>query len=104
MLVEMTILVPMQARSQAVREGITERVIRTFGGCTWLPAQTVGFWVDPSDGSEHVDRCDRLVVAVDSFGDMALVVAVAREIGGILGERSMYVGAFGMSECVEVGR
>jgi hypothetical protein len=78
------------------------RASQIFGGITTVPGSVSGSWEGP-DGVES-EPMVRHVVAVDSFADLALVVALAREAGNRWGERCVYVRALGMSEIVECER
>jgi hypothetical protein len=79
-----------------------QRAGAVFGGISTVPGVVYGSWEGP-DGVES-EPMVRHVVAVDSFADLALVVALAREAGNRWGERRVYVRALGMSEIVECER
>lgn len=103
MLVEVDIMVPRMppGDGSARDQHATARAVELFGGCSWLPSVVGGFWLAPG-GTVHGDVNRILRIAVDSFGDLALVVAYARELGRLYEQESMYIGALGVSECVRV--
>lgn len=100
MLAEVSVLVPANI-SNDVCGYADSRACLLFGGCTWGPVVR-GRWRNPA-GDVESDTMRTLTIAVDSFGDLALVVAFARELGKRAGEHSMYVSALGVSEIVECG-
>ena len=103
MLIEVTILVPLSAGIERDWRRAEDRALALFGGFSWVPNEVRGAWAD-DEGLRHDDATHRLSIAVDSLGDLALVVAFAREVGAMYGQQSMYVSALGVSECVEVGQ
>lgn len=77
---------------------VERRAAELFGGFTW-DASMRGGWVSP-DGGLVTESMERFLLAIDSLGSLALLVAFARECGAKLGEHSVYISALGMSEIV----
>lgn len=77
------------------------RAASIFGGFTWLPVVTGG-WVHPETRETMTEPMAPLCVAVDTLGDLALLVAYARAVGACYGEHSVYVQVGSLAEVIEV--
>lgn len=105
MLINATVLIPQLKASPARPEEwpyIHNRACAIFGGCTW-GSTVLGGWVPPESDDPMTEPMIPLSIAVDSLGDLALVVAFAREVGEYLGEQEMFVCVGPFSESVKVG-
>lgn len=102
MLLTCTVLLPFPDGADPRRLRIEARALALFGGYTWLTSEaSEGGWVDDF-GEVHLDSLTPLTVCIDTLGDLALVVALAREAGRILGETSVHVRCLGWAENVMV--
>ena len=110
------VYLPSRHEDSPERQSAEARAEGIFGGFTWLPVCSGG-WSRPecsTPSSRHptrgwagTDRSYRepmqpIMLAVDTLGDLALVVAYARAVGACYGEHSVYVQVGSLAELVQV--
>ena len=95
------VYLPPRTADDSARLMAESRAASIFGGFTWLPI-VHGGWVHPETHETMVEPMQPLTLAVDTLGDLALIVAYARAVGACYGERSVYVQVGSLAELVQV--
>ena len=95
------VYLPSRHEDSPERQSAEARAEGIFGGFTWLPI-VHGGWVHPETHETMVEPMQPIMLAVDTLGDLALVVAYARAVGARYGEHSVFVQVGSLAERVSV--
>ena len=95
------VYLPPRHEDSPERQSAEARAEGIFGGFTWLPVCSGG-WSHPETDRSYREPLQPIMLAVDTLGDLALVVAYARAVGACYGERSVFVQVGSLAELVDV--